>query len=203
MNTYHHGDLKNALIQAGIEILSDQGVKGLSLRRVAKHAGVSHTAPYAHFADKQALVAAISTEGYKRLYEQLIQIDQEYKSDPLKSLVEVAWRYILFAINDPAHFKITFSGVIEKEKDYPAFVEISQQSFTFIIELVRKCQAAGILRSGRTDLIAVHIWGAIHGLATLLIEDQLSSSVLESISLRELLITTINMLTETEIDPST
>ncbi len=176
MNTYHHGDLKNALIQAGIEILSDEGVKGLSLRRVAKRAGVSHTAPYAHFADKQALVAAISTEGYKRLYAQFTHIDQEFSSDPLKKLVEVAWSYVQFAVNDPAHFKITFSGVIEKEKDYPAFVEISQQSFAFIIEMVADCQAAGILRSGPTDLIAVHIWGAIHGLATLLIEDQLSST---------------------------
>ena len=76
MNTYHHGDLKNALIQAGIEILSIEGVKGLSLRRVAKRAGVSHAAPYAHFKDKQALVAAISTEGYKKLFAQLTQIDQ-------------------------------------------------------------------------------------------------------------------------------
>jgi AcrR family transcriptional regulator len=202
MNTYHHGDLKNALIQAGIEILSEEGVKGLSLRRVAKRAGVSHTAPYAHFADKQALVAAISTEGYKKLYEQLTLIDAEFGSDPLKKMVEVAWTYVQFAINDPAHFKITFSGVIEKEKDYPAFVEISRQSFAFIVEMVADCQAAGILQSGPSDLIAVHLWGAMHGLATLHIEDQLSSAVLENYSLREMLISTLNLLTEVEIDPT-
>ena len=202
MNTYHHGDLKNALIQAGIEILSDEGVKGLSLRRVAKRAGVSHTAPYAHFADKQALVAAISTEGYKRLFAQLTHIDQEFSSDPLKKLVEVAWSYVQFAVNDPAHFKITFSGVIEKENDYPAFVKISQQSFAFINDMVANCQAAGILRSGPTDLIAVHLWGSIHGLATLLIEDQLSSKVLNSYALREMLVSTVNLLTEVEIDPT-
>jgi AcrR family transcriptional regulator len=200
MNTYHHGDLKNALIQAGIEILSEEGVKGLSLRRVAKRAGVSHTAPYAHFADKQALVAAISTEGYKKLYQQLIQVDQECGSDPLKKLVEVAWTYVQFAINDPAHFKITFSGVIEKEKDYPAFVEISQQSFAFIGDLTTECQEAGILKTGPSDLIAVHLWGAIHGLATLLIEDQLSSVVLDAYPLREMLISTLNVLTKIEID---
>ncbi|MFC1996407.1 TetR/AcrR family transcriptional regulator [Chloroflexota bacterium] len=202
MKTYHHGDLKNALIQAGIEILSDEGVKGLSLRQVAKRAGVSHTAPYAHFADKQALVAAISTEGYRRLYAQLSLLDQEYASDPLGKLVEVAWSYIQFAVNDPAHFKITFSGVIEKEKDYPSFIEISQQSFNFIIDMVADCQAEGILRPGPTDLIAVHIWGAIHGLATLLIEDQLSSSVLKTYTIREMVISTLNVLTEIEIDPA-
>ena len=62
--SYHHGDLKNALIKAGADILSNEGVSALSLRKVARKAGVSHAAPYAHFTDKQALIAAISTEGY-------------------------------------------------------------------------------------------------------------------------------------------
>ena len=202
MNTYHHGNLKNALIQAGIEILAEEGVTGLSLRRVAKRAGVSHTAPYSHFADKQALVAAISTEGYRKLFEQLTLAELEFGSDPLKKLVEVAWCYVQFAVNDPAHFKITFSGVIEKEKDYPAFVDISQQSFAFIVEMVTECQSASILRAGPSDLIAVHLWGAIHGFATLLIEDQLSSAVIETYALRKMLISMLNLMSEVEISAS-
>jgi AcrR family transcriptional regulator len=200
MKTYHHGDLKNALIQAGIEILADEGVKGLSLRSVAKRAGVSHTAPYAHFTDKQALVAAISTEGYRKLYTHLIEIDQIHGNDPLRKLIEVAWSYVQFAVNDPAHFKITFSGVIAMEKNYPAFVDISQKSFTFINEMIADCQKADIIRKSPTDLIAVHLWGAIHGLATLLIEDQLSHTVLEKYTLREMVISTLNMFTATELD---
>ena len=70
-NTYHHGNLKEALIAAGLEILSEQGVEGLSLRKVAKKVGVSHTAPYNHFSDKQALLAAISTAGHEQLYQTL------------------------------------------------------------------------------------------------------------------------------------
>src|SRR5512137_1178135 len=96
--SYHHGDLKNALIKAGIEILSKEGVGALSLRKVAQKAGVSHAAPYAHFADKQALIAAISTEGYKKLYDQIAQVAEQYRSDPLRRLVEVCWAYVQFAL---------------------------------------------------------------------------------------------------------
>ena len=117
-------------------------------------------------------------------------------------MVEVAWRYVQFAVNDPAHFRITFSAVIEKEKDYPAFVEISQQSFSFIVNLVTECQEAEILCAGPNDLIAVHLWGGIHGLATLLIEDQISSIVRETYSLREMLISTLKFLIEIELTPN-
>src|SRR5512136_2974044 len=126
---YHHGDLKNALIEAGIEILSKEGVNGLSLRKVARKAGVSHAAPYAHFADKQALIAAISTEGYRRLNERIGAARQQYLGDPLRQLVEGAWAYVEFALNDPAHFRITLSGVVEKGKDYPALMEMAGKSF--------------------------------------------------------------------------
>jgi len=199
MDTYHHGDCKNALIQAGIEILTKEGIRGLSLRKVAKQAGVSHAAPYAHFKDKQALVAAISTEGYRNLFARFLKIGQDHQDNPLGKLVEIAWCYIQFAVTEPAHFKITFSGTIEKEKDYPAFVEISKGSFAFLTAMIGDCQEAGIIKSGSTDLLAVNIWGAIHGLATLLIEGQLSHTVLEAYSLREILVSTLNMFTEIEI----
>src|SRR5512136_1484926 len=115
---YHHGDLKNALIEAGIEILSRDGLGALSLREVARQAGVSHTAPYAHYADKQALIAAIATAGYEKLYTKLADVVQQYQDNPARQLVEAGWAYLEFAFAEPDHFKITFSGVVEKEKDY-------------------------------------------------------------------------------------
>ena len=118
-SNYHHGDLKNALIKAGVEILSTEGVGGLSLRKVAKQAGVSHAAPYSHFADKQALIAAISTEGFKQLYARLETVRETYKKAPQSLLIETAWAYIQFALNEPDRFKLMFSSVLEKERDYP------------------------------------------------------------------------------------
>src|SRR5262245_39430791 len=133
---YHHGDLKNALIAAGIEILSEEGIHALSLRKVAQRAGVSHAAPYAHYDDKQALIAAISTEGYRRLYETLRAIVERHAGAPLRQLFEAAWAYVQFAQQDPGHFKITFSGAVEQQKQYPAFVEMSQRSFGILEQIV-------------------------------------------------------------------
>ncbi|MBC7878618.1 MAG: TetR/AcrR family transcriptional regulator [Anaerolineales bacterium] len=183
---YHHGDLKNALIKAGVEILAKDGVSGLSLRKVASKAGVSHTAPYSHFADKQALIAAISTEGFRQLYQCLSDVVDKYKSNPKKQLIEAAWAYVQFAMDDPDRFKVMFSGVLQKEKQYPEFVEESQRNFQLVKMIVEVNQASGVLRGGSSDLAALSAWGIIHGFVMLMLEGQISHTVLEQATLREL-----------------
>ncbi len=199
---YHHGDLKNALIEAGADILSKDGVSGLSLRKVAQQAGVSHTAPYAHFADKQALIAAISTDGFRRLYEVILAAAEQYDGDPARQLIEGAWAYVQFALSDTDHFKITMSGVVEKEKDYPAFVEMSKRSFALVVQIVEACQQAKVLKRGPSDLIAVGVWSLIHGFVSLILEDQISHTVLDRYSLRDMLILTLSQITRVELDPA-
>jgi len=198
---YHHGDLKNALIKAGVEILSKEGVHGLSLRKVAQKAGVSHTAPYSHFADKQSLIAAISIEGFRTIHEQLNAVIMRYQGEPLRQLVEAAWAYIRFALSDPAHFKVTFSSVLEREKDYPAFVEMSQKSFGLVVRIVEDCQAAGVLRPGPADVEAISVWSIVHGFVSLLLEGQLFHSILERYTVRELLISSLAHVTLVELTP--
>ncbi len=193
-NSYHHGDLKNALIKAGTEILAKNGVGGLSLRQVAQKAGVSHTAPYAHFADKQALIAAISTEGFRQLHEQVLVVADDYAADPARQLLETAWTYVQFAMNDPDQFKIMFSSVLEKEKEYPDFVEMSQKTFQQVVAVVARCQEVGVLQEGPGELTAVTVWSAVHGLIALLLEGQIPRAVLEQFSLRQMLIFSLNQL---------
>lgn len=194
ISNYHHGDLKNALIKAGVQILAKEGVSGLSLRKVAKQAGVSHAAPYSHFADKQALIAAISTEGFKQLYVQIEEIVKARQNEPPALLVETAWSYVEFALNEPDRFKLMFSSVLEKEKEYPDFVHFSQENFSQIVEVVKICQAAGVLRPGPADLTTVSIWGAVHGLVMLVLEGQISHTVLDHHNLKEMLVFTLNQL---------
>lgn len=198
--TYHHGDLKNALIEAGIDILAKEGVSGLSLREAARKAGVSHAAPYAHFADKQALIAAIATDGHKKIHDKITCVIEQFPGDPLRQLVETAWAYVEFCLKEPDHFKITFSGVVEKGRDYPALVEMTGKNFEAIRQLVERCQAAGILRAGEPVLAAVGVWGLVHGFVSLIQEGQVSHAVLERYSRREMLIAALNQITQVEID---
>lgn len=191
---YHHGDLKNALITAGVEILAQEGASGLSLRKVAQRAGVSHNAPYSHFPDKQSLIAAISTEGFKQLYQELDATIASYANDPKRQLQEGAWAYVRFAMNNTDTFKIMFSGVLEKEKEYPAFVEISHKTFERVVDIVSACQDAGLLRSGSPELTAVALWGQIHGITSLVLEGQISHTVLDQFEIREIVLFAVDQI---------
>lgn len=186
-NTYHHGDLKNALIDAGISILKQEGVRGLSLRSAAQKAGVSHSAPYAHFKDKQALIAAISTRGLQQFYEMVSHIAASHQGNPGEQLYEVAWAYTKFAMTDTGLFKIIFSSIIEREHDYPDFVEISHRNFGLIVEVIENNQKAGILKQGDSELIALSVWSMVHGFISLVLEKQIPSSILKQTDLRTLL----------------
>ena len=117
-DAYQHGDLRRALIQAGLKLLSEGGVAGLSLRAAAELAGVSHAAPYRHFRDKNALVAAIAEEGFRLLTAEMrAAIVACGSSDLLVRLRAAGSGYVTFALRHPAYFRTIFSEVTYSEKD--------------------------------------------------------------------------------------
>lgn len=190
--SYHHGDLKNALIQAGIKILTEEGVNGFSLRKVARAAGVTHSAPYAHFADKQALIAAISTDGYQKIFNRFVATRKAYPKDPLRQFIEIAWAYVSFGFDEPEHFKITFSASVEREREFPDLIEMTGKTFNELKQLVLRCQAAGLIDQGDADLMALTIWSLVHGFVNLIHENMISHTVTELYSLRSMMILSLN-----------
>jgi AcrR family transcriptional regulator len=185
---YHHGDLKNALISAGIEILAEEGLSGLSLRKTARKAGVSHAAPYAHFADKESLLAAIATDGHRRLSEQIELVLARHPADPLRQLVGAAWAYVQFGLEAPAHYKITFSGALQDEHSHAEFVALSQRNLQVLRTIVEACRAAGVFGESElpAELQALSLWALIHGLVLLLIQGQVPGSLLKQVSAEEM-----------------
>lgn len=193
---YHHGDLKNALIKAGADILATEGAGSLTLRKVAAKAGVSHSAPYAHFADKETLIAAITTAGFQQLHDRLAATMKMELDDPSDLLLEVAYTYTQFAQESAAFYKLMFSGLLEHEQAFPDFVAISKTSFQLLVDLVTRCQNAGILPEGPADILAVSVWSLVHGFTSLLLERQIPHAVLDRQSLKELLRKTIQPVLE-------
>jgi AcrR family transcriptional regulator len=101
--TYHHGDLRRALLEAAAEVINEQGPAGLSLRDLARRAGVSHAAPTHHFRDKAGLLTALAAEGYDLLATELTE---EWTAT--HSFLEQGVAYVRFAIRRRAHFEVMF-----------------------------------------------------------------------------------------------
>lgn len=164
---YHHGDLRRTLISAGVELLRESNGARLSLREAARRAGVSHTAPYRHFADKSELEVAIATDGFTTLGKLLDETRQDVGPNPLARLFGSCRAYVEFAFEHPAQWRVMFGAPIP---DSPATRSAEGKTPVQRVfeDAVRACQEAGYFRSGDASDLAVVVWSSIHGLATLL-----------------------------------
>ena len=170
---YHHGDLRNALIQAGLEILAEGGVQELDLRKVARRSGVSHAAPYRHFADKQALIAAINEEGFHMLAERIRSTLNEVSDEPSEQLLGVALAYVRFAKENPWLMREMFSGITIERETFESLHTASKSVYRLYAEVIRSGQERGKIVDGDPTALAGVLWSVLHGLAMLIIENQM------------------------------
>jgi AcrR family transcriptional regulator len=160
---YHHGDLREALIEAGLKLLVEQGVEKLSLREAARLVGVSHNAPYKHFPTREALLAAMAQRGFLEL-SAAIAAAKRARGD---RAIARGLAYVEFALDNPALFRLMFSGAIDRA----------------LFPDVREAAAAGLAELGdfvegeyggeALDEATVGAWSFVHGLAQLMLDDQI------------------------------
>lgn len=174
---YHHGDLRNALIEAGIELLAEGGAAALDLRKVARRAGVSHAAPYRHFADKQALVAAIDERGFGLLAERIRLGLEAAPSDTAARLTAIARAYVGFAHDRPWLMREMFSGLTVERETLPDLMAASKDVYYQYAEVIRAGQRRGEIIDGEPAALASVLWSLLHGVAMLTIEGQMSPYV--------------------------
>ena len=169
--TYHHGNLREALIEASLELIAESGPKALTLREAARRAGVSHNAPYRHFQDKDALLAAIAEEGFERLTEMMEKRIATGRT-PLEWLNLCGRGYIEFALEAPAHYSVMFGAPLDV-KLHPALAAAGERAFGVLLRSIEDCRAAGAIACDDVATCARVAWSLMHGIATLVYSGQL------------------------------
>jgi AcrR family transcriptional regulator len=160
---YHHGDLRRVLLDTAIEAITQAGPAAVSLRDLARRAGVSHAAPAYHFGDKAGLLTAIAADGFRRLAATL---REAYASTG--SFLEVGVAYVRFAVTNRAHFEVMFRPELYRRHD-PELMAARQASRALLYGPI-----AGGTDPGPEDLrVAVAAWSLVHGLATLWLDRNL------------------------------
>lgn len=171
---YHHGDLRAALIAAARDLLETEGIAGTSLRAAARKAGVSQTAPYHHFKDKNALLAAVAAEGFKKFDAAMRAMMAKAGDDPQAKLFESGVAYVKFATRHPALFRLMFGSAVEKYETFPELVEAGERAFETLSENVAAIMGD---HGGDVDAVkmtALSVWSRVHGLATLIVDGGLN-----------------------------
>jgi AcrR family transcriptional regulator len=162
---YHHGHLREALLQAAIQLIAEVGPAGFTLREVARRAGVSHNAPYRHFPDRENLLAAVAAQGFRELTQAMLDAVKHQRNN-LGRLKRAGLAYVEFALRRPEHFTVMFDAPVSKRKT-PDSAQAAEQAFGTLVELVKSCQDEGRLPSGDLRQLALLAWSMVHGIAKL------------------------------------
>jgi len=174
-SAYHHGDLRAALLDAALGVLEEDGATALSLRAVARRAGVSPAAPYRHYADREALVSAVGAIGYRELAERL-GAAHPAPSTP-DQLADVAVAYVWFALDRPALFRIMFGEPCDRDNDER--VAATAAVTLYLREIVARC-----FPGSDPEALAPAIWALVHGLAFLFLDGKLEAPTREAVAER-------------------
>jgi AcrR family transcriptional regulator len=170
--SYHHGDLRRALIATALKLVEDNDVSALTLREVARRAGVTHGAPYHHFRSKAALLAVLAEEGYRALYTEELQAVAKAGPDPFARLQAIGVAYLRFAIAHPGHFRVMFRTDSADWSAHPTLLEASQLPMILLTSTAEEVQRDRKLDIQRTEFL-LSSWATVHGLATLWVDGPL------------------------------
>jgi AcrR family transcriptional regulator len=170
---YHHGNLRQALIDAAVELIEESGVPALTLREVARRVGVTHAAPQRHFADRAALVAAVAEQGFRGLRAHIEALRAGAPGrDAAQRLRALGVAYIEYGLAHPAHLRVMFSPEVADKSRHPELAAAAQQVHATLVDQIVAGQRAGAIASGDPDQLSFAAWSMVHGCAVLLVDGQ-------------------------------
>jgi AcrR family transcriptional regulator len=170
--SYHHGALRETLLDTTLRLIQTEGIGAVSLRRVAREAGVSPGAPYHHFADRADLLAALSARGYDLLAAQLAAARTRTAS-PVRALAGLMRAYVAFARREPGYFRLMFRPELSGTRQHPGLKAAEHAAKEQLQAAVADCVDAGIVTADQAGVLEVAAWSLAHGLASLWLDGQL------------------------------
>lgn len=166
--------LRGTLVDAAVALIARKGPAGFSLREVARRARVSEAAPYWHFADREALLAAVAERGFAELAEQMREIWSR-SAAPAERFRALGVGYVHFAVAHPSYLRVMFGSEVPDKAVHPALEAAATHTFGLLVQAITECQEAGQVRRGDAQTLAVAAWSIVHGLAALLIDGKLKN----------------------------
>ena len=174
-NRYHHGDLPHAMLQEAVRTIQKDGVEALTLRCVGERLGVSRTALYRHFADKQALLAAVAAEGFRTLRISLLEA-WETGGRGRAGFDAMGLAYVQFAVTHPSHYRVMFGGAVRPGKQRQDLNDPGPNAFQVLVDAIVEQQRAGLIRDDAPLQLARFIWAVVHGVSMLALDGILSAA---------------------------
>jgi AcrR family transcriptional regulator len=171
---YHHGNLREALIEAALKLITEHGSDGLTLSEAARMAGVSPAAPYRHFKDRNSLMSAVAEQGFAAFADILEKAAKGHTNAPMKALMTIGEAYLDFARKAPGHYAAMFEAGIAQGST-PDLARDSARAFNVLRDAAADMHA--ILPPDRRApalMIALHIWSMIHGIASLFLRGDIA-----------------------------
>ena len=169
--SYHHGDLRQALLRAAKQLIAEAGIENLSLRKLAERAGVSRTAPYHHFSDKNDLLCAIAAEGFRRRHQSTAADFDNRARSMLERFHDYVNGYVQFAVDNPEEYELMFGRSIWKQQNSTEELRaVAYPCFQHQVDMIRCWQSCEVISGDNALRSAQVIWGALHGIAKLFID---------------------------------
>jgi AcrR family transcriptional regulator len=164
---YHHGNLKEALLRAALELIAQKGPAGFTFAEAARWAGVSPAAPYRHFRDRDELLANVALRGFRQFEEVLSRAFDDGRPDVFFALDRLGRAYLDFARSEPAYYSAMFEAGIALA-DNPELREAGDRAFAVLRSAAEKlCAQVPARDRPPTLMVALHIWAMAHGIASL------------------------------------
>lgn len=164
---YHHGNLREALIQAALSLIAEKGPSGFSFADAARSAGVSSAAPYRHFRDREALIADVARRGFELFAERLDGAWDDGRPDTFTAFENTGRAYLAFAREEPAHYSAMFEAGVDLDAD----AELRRAADRAFVVIRKSAEALCALAPAGSRppamMVALHLWSMAHGIASL------------------------------------